>query len=206
MIRDKAKHDLYSSAFDKTIGKYVDGLADDIKPYVKKMIVYGVKAVNSKNEKPTTRTEAEYDFQYVNTIKLFMASLKPSEFINLFPITKDFDGHKYECKDYFYTIECIEKLNQNEQIGEKIDDFLWDYTNIEVSMFLVNSMGCVDSLRRFDGQCGMMEEFFADKGIGMKTLHTDSNGKEFLFDKQSGKTILVTRLKKRRPKWIKAVR
>ena len=206
MIRDKAKHDLYSSAFDKTIREFVDSPTGDIKPIVKKIIAYGVKSVNSKNEKPNTRAEAEYDFQCMSTIKSFMATLTPNEFVNLFPIRKDFDGHKCECKDYFYTVECIEKLSQNEPIGEKIDDFLWDYTNLETSIFLVKSMGCVDNLRRFDGQCGMVEEFFADKGIGMKTLHTDSNGKEFLFDKQSGKTTLVTRPKKRRPKWIKAVR
>ena len=39
------KHDLYTKAFSNTLHAYMANEAQDVKPFIKKMIVYGVKAV-----------------------------------------------------------------------------------------------------------------------------------------------------------------
>ncbi|GAB6151770.1 hypothetical protein JCM17380_05200 [Desulfosporosinus burensis] len=45
---------------------------------------------------------------------MFLASepfCKPYESVNLLPIRKDYRGHKYESKDYFYTRDYIKGLD-----------------------------------------------------------------------------------------------
>jgi hypothetical protein len=59
-----------------------------------------------------------------------MSQLTPREFMNIFPIDKTYDGERFECKDYFYTIKIVRALDQDAPIGDKLDDLLWEYMNI----------------------------------------------------------------------------
>lgn len=198
------KHDLYANAFYNTLHSYIDDQEQDVKPFIKKMIVYGVKAVNSKKESGViTQEEAELDFQYAEIIKSFMGSMTPEEFVNIFPIRKDYRGHKYECKDYFYTRDYIKGLDQDKPIGEEITMFLWEYTNWEINVFTVNCMGYLSNLRRLAGQSSLMEEWAGIMGVKTYTMHTDPKGKQFLFDKMTGKT---TKVRKVRPRYLKAIK
>lgn len=204
MLKATNKHDLYMKAFSNTLHAYMADQEQDVKPFIKKMIVYGVKAVNTKKESEAiTQEDAERDFQYVEIIKSFMGSLTPGEFENLFPIKKDYKGHKYECKDYFYTRDYIENLDQDKPIGEEITMFLWEYTNLEISMFTVNCMSYMSSLRKLAGEPSLMEEWAGIMGVKTYTMHTDPKGKQFLFDKETGKT---TSVKKARPRYLKLIR
>ncbi|SHH86010.1 hypothetical protein [Desulfosporosinus lacus] len=201
---DLIMHDLYTKAFTNTLHAYMANEQQDVKPFIKKMIVYGVKAVNTKKDRETiTQEDAERDFQYVETIKLFMGSLTPAEFVNLFPIRKDYRGHKYECKDYFYTRDYIKGLNPVNPIGDEMTMFLWEYTNWEINMFTVHIMGCMSNLRRLAGQSSLMEEWIGIMEGKTYTMHTDLKGTQFLFDKETGKT---TKVNKRRSKHLKLVR
>lgn len=176
----------------------------DIKPFIKKLIVYGLKAVNANRKTEyATREDAESAFQFAELIKSFMSLLTPKEFINIFPINKDFKGHKWQAKDYFYTRNYIETLEQSKPIGEKITDFLWEYTNIETETFLARLFSIADDIRHFDGYPGMMEEFLNDNGVKTYTMHTDNKGNGFLFDNETGKTMKV---KKPKPRYLKVVR
>lgn len=49
----------------------------------------------------------------------------------------------------------------------------------------------------------MMEEWARIMGLKTYTMHTDQNGKQFLFDKETGK---ITRLRKPKPRYLKLVR
>jgi hypothetical protein len=75
-----------------------------------------------------------------------MALLTPREFTNIFPIEKVYDGAKYETKDYFFTVQAIEKIGWDSVIDDDIVEFLWDYTNIYVSLFLVEMLGCTSDI------------------------------------------------------------
>jgi len=203
-VRNLIKHDLYVKAFHNTLDAYLDDQEPDVMSFMTKMIVYGVKAVNSKKDPEIiTQEDAERDFHYVEAIKSFMGSLTPEEFVNLFPIDKEFNGHKYECKDYFYTRDYLKGLDLNSPIGKEIDEFLWEYTNMEIRMFNVRVIGCMRNLRRLAGNPGIMEEWAEDNGVKTFTMHTDQKGKQFLFDKETGKT---TRVKKVKPRYLKVIR
>lgn len=197
-------HKLYMNAFNKTFSMYLDNPDADFVANIKKLIVYGVKAVNSK-PKPEiiTREEAGYNFHLVEVIKSLMANLTPVEFMNLFPARKDYDGHKYECKDYFSTMEYIKKLVPNNPIGAEIDNFLWDYMNTETHVFLVNVYGAVSDMRQLNGHPGLMEQWAQENGIKTYAMHTDDKGREYLLDRETGKTMKVKRPK---PRYLKVVR
>ena len=53
-----------------------------------------------------------------------LKTLTPKEFITLFPITKNYDGEKYECLDYFSTIELFKNIQMDKPLIDinKIDD------------------------------------------------------------------------------------
>ncbi|MEG6613725.1 phage infection protein [Pseudoclostridium thermosuccinogenes] len=194
------KHDLYLKAFYKMLDEY----ENEPKLTTKKLIVYGVKAVNTA-EKPEYTTK-EYIVQYFNLsemIKLLMSTLTPNEFMNIYPVEKQYDGHRWQTKDYFYTMNYVKGLDPDKPIGEEINDFLWDYMNTDIHVFLANLLGLASDLRRLETGKGIMEEWAEKNGIKTFTKHTDSNGKEYLVDNETGKTM---RVKKPRPKHLKVVR
>lgn len=194
------KNDLYHKAFCRVLDDYNENPVDDIGPVLKKLVYYGVKDVITYNKPESlSQEEAEYNFQRVEVVRAMMANLTPVEFINVFPIRKDYDGARYEMKDYFYTRDYAKELDQNKPIGKEIDNFLWEYHNHEVSLFLVNMMGAASDLRLFQGQPGILEEWADKNGIRTFTLHKDQKGKGFFLDRESGKT---TRIKRSAPRYL----
>jgi len=60
--------------------------------------------------------------------------------------------------------------------------------------------GFASDLRRMDGQPGIMEQWAQENGFKTYTMHTDSKGRQYLFDKETGKTMKVRKL---RPQYLK---
>ncbi|KEI94094.1 phage infection protein (plasmid) [Clostridium botulinum A2B7 92] len=200
---------IYYNAFYNALKEYADTLRKDPKHYedktylLKKVIFYGVKSVNT--EEPTAvRKEKEIDnFNLIFVLNDMMALLTPREFVNLFPIKKDFNGHKFCAKDYFYTKDYINKLNQNDPIGnENILDFLWAYTNDDIFEFVMNSMENLNNLRKLNGEPSLMQEFFRKNGIETYTLNTDLNENEH----SSNNTDTVLKAKNNRVKHLRIIR
>ena len=75
--------------------------------------------------------------------------------------------------------------------------------NTEIHVFLTNLLGYASNLRRLAGQLGIMEQWAEENGIKTYSMHTDSKGKQYLFDKETGKTIKV---RKPRPKYMKVIK
>lgn len=178
------------------------GLVDN---YFKKVVFYGVKMVISMpiNKKDISFEEAQKLFDSICFIKTYMSTLTPSQFINIFPIDKVYDGEKWECKDYFYTMNYLNTLDKNSPIGDKIDELLWEYVNSDVRRFNMACFLTVDVLRAFDGKCSMMEEWADANGIRTLSLKKDSKGKEYFYDKRSHKTFSV---KRPTPRYLKIVK
>jgi hypothetical protein len=199
-----AKHDLYVNAFYNAAKNVPNGLYPGL---TKKLIFYGVKMVNTKPDPQfITEDEAIRDFQFAETIQTLIGTLTPAEFVNMFPITKDFDGHRYGTKDYFYTRDFIRTLSPDEPIGdlEAVMNFLWEYHNWEVRIFFVNvSTSYVDNLCRLEGQPTAWESFCDDNGISTYTFNTDKKGKQFMVDNETGKSV---RVKKRIPRYLKVIK
>lgn len=200
----KENHDLYMNAYNKILQSYLDNPEQPLKPLMSKMIVYGVKAINSKPEPEyVTREEAEYDFNFADCLMGAMSTLKPAEFINLFPIEKDYKGHRWGMKDYFYTRNYIKTLDKDKPIGEKIHHFLWEYTNWEITEFNVQLMEYMSRLRRLDGKPSLAQEWAEMNGLKVFNMYTDDKGTQYLLDPETRKTTKVKPAKRRHLKIAK---
>lgn len=201
----KDKHEIYMKVYLKSLRKILRE-ENEISEHIKKTVFYGVKAITTRPRLDyITREEVIQRFQTINIIQDCIGLLTPREFMNIFPIAKEYDGHKWQMKDYFYTVNYINTLDIDTPIGmgEKALDFLWEYYNRDIIKFSVETMCCMSDLRKLEGQPSLMEEWAAENGIKTYSMHTDSKGNQFLLDKETGTTAKVSKL---RPKHLKVVK
>lgn len=161
---------------------------------------------NGKNQRKEVSTleEAEEWMHYLfSTMDLF-SMLTPLELMQMFPVTKEYDGAKWQTKDYFYTMKELEKLDFNSPIGQQADVFevLTDYQNHDIDHFVVEVMMAMSTVRKFQGQPGIMEEFLADQGVTPVIFHEKEG---YIYDPATGKSQPVQKPKKRMPKWMRIV-
>lgn len=178
-----SKYSLYLNAFKNVVHARMENEADS--HLIKQNIFYLVKIINMK-PKPENYEEAHSDFQLHSILKHLIEKLTPVEFMQLFPIKKEFDGHKYGVKDYFYTIDYIESLEQDKPIKDGLR-FLTEYCNDDIHELNVNMMMNLSYLRQMQGKPSLAVDWARINGIPMYTKHTDHAGNEFLIDEQ-GKT------------------
>lgn len=198
---------LYLQAFIKIMDKAIESgnyTHDDIK----KLVLYGVKYANTQHSNDmTTFEKAEGFYKFVVAISDFMGYLTPNEFMNMFPIIKEYRGHKWGMKDYFYTMKYINTLERDKPIKDQnIDDgsvigFLWEYHNWEIRRFTVNLTTSLSNLQRFQGIPTITDSLFDTFDIKPLNIHK-SNGRQFLLD-SSGKTKA---LHKPLPRYLKQIK
>lgn len=111
--------------------------------------------------------ESRIKFQVIDYIFTVLGCLTLRNLVTTFPITKDYDGAKWECKDYFYTMDVLSKMDWDHPIGrDNMFDFLWDYVNDDLRNVCVEYMNAMSAVYRSQTGKGMMEHFCEDNGIG----------------------------------------
>lgn len=194
---------LYNDALVRLLSFYEN--KELTKEYYKKIVFLGVKCIASFPVRNCSNYD-EVKNMYVSVlfIKEMITKLTIEDFINVFPIQKTYDGERFQCKDYFYTNDYLKKFNMNDNLkDEDLDELLWEYHNVDIRLFNTAFFMIVDSLRRFDGKQSMMEEWADANGVSTYKLHKDSNGKEYLYDKKTRKTI---RVRKPKPRYLKVIK
>lgn len=201
------KEQLYLQAFVSTNQKAIEkGIYthDDIK----KLVFYGVRYANTRcHHDISTLEEAEGFYKFITAISDFIGYLTPNEFMNIFPISKEYDGYKYECKDYYYTMEYLNTLERDKPIKEQSIDngsvigFLWEYHNWEIRRFAVTLITSLSRLQKLQGQPTVTDKLFDMFSIEPLTLY-ESNGKQFLLN-ANGKTVAVY---KPLPRYLKQIK
>jgi hypothetical protein len=130
-----------------------------------------------------------------------------NELVNMFPILKEYDGEKYECKDYFSTIQFLETLDWNKPIGQEIHEFLSSYYNNDIINFCVKELLLMDKINKREGRKGIMEQFLemADPQgkIDVITVHKDEG---YIYHKNTGKTEKIRKPRKRKPSYMSVVK
>lgn len=143
-----------------------------------KTLFYGVKYLIKSNpdDKSAGLTGVLVLLEDFNFIKSLMSTLKYKEFINIFPIEKEYDGRKWECKDYYTTIEYLEDKNLDDIIGDDIDEFLNYYWNNDILHFNVKQFMTFDRIQKYNGKVGLLETFIKEitKGKPIKTLNVET--------------------------------
>lgn len=199
------KRELYKSAFVRAITKPIESEFLH-KDNLKQIVYYGVKYVNSINQdkKIIVREQVENEFALIDTIKNFMRCLTLDELINIFPITKEYDGEKYYCKDYLYAVNEFKKYDYNEQIGNNLEEILWDCMNRDLFEFQANLFSTMSNIKKMNGEPSIMEEFMEKEGVETFTMN-EANGISYLQSSKTGKTFPLKEKPKRKPKYLRVI-
>ena len=104
-------------------------------------------------------------FYLMECILQLTGYLTPREFITMFPITKDYDGDRYECKDYYYTMNSISEFGLDRAIGDDALGFLFDYWNREINELMVHFMGIIGRMNILNGGEDIALKLMEDAGV-----------------------------------------
>jgi hypothetical protein len=146
--------------------------------------------------------------QTYKSIEALISLMTPEEIIRTFPITKTYDGKRWECADYFSTLSLFDGLNKNLSLMVQFKepfDVLYGYQNPHICRLLTGMMCTVDRLRRAEGKDDLLTSFCKEQGIEPpETIRVckDAKGKSYAID-NNGKSMP---LHKARPKWLRVVK
>jgi len=101
--------------------------ASDRKPDIYKAIYHGVSFGAVLDEKQTALNPEEL-FAFFESVNTLIGILTPIELTGIFPIDKIYDGAKWQLKDYFSTMDALNKYGMDKPIGENYMQVLWTYT------------------------------------------------------------------------------
>lgn len=176
---------------------------EDEKEFSKKFIFLMTKVSTFESKKEMSYEDLQDKLSGMLMLTDMMAELTPVEFMQLFPIPKEYDGEKYGMKDYFSTMEYVRKHPANRTIGkENILDFLMEYYNVDIMEFEVRMLSVISDIRKLDGEMGVMEEFLSENGIPSYS-YFEKEG--IMINRQTGEVTKVSKPKKRFPKYMKVV-
>lgn len=131
--------------------------------------------------------DARVWFEYLNVIFETMGYMTIKNFVTTFPITNDYDGEKYGCKDYFFTVDMLKQYDPEERIGqERVKDFLFDYQNMDIHRAVIMQMCYTSKLYQQETGRNMAEEFLNDILSGPED---EENG--FKIDYETGEISKV---------------
>ena len=165
-------------------------------------IFYGVKLIVSTMSEQVNESEAR--FWMIEAIKTHMKELTPLDLMQMFPVDKRYNGHKYGCKDYFSTMDALHGHGLGKPLGDAVDRILLDYMNHETMEFVVAGMSALNAIRRRNGSKDLFEEFFGRQGVKLQTytMSTDEKGRRWLTDTDTGER---QRVRVKRPRYLKVV-
>lgn len=116
-----------------TLVKWKEQLPEGFNKY----LYHGIKFMPTAFDHNWEYTDDELSewFNQINQIGNMISLLTPREFMNIFPITKDYDGCKHGVKDYFFTMNVIRKMGIDHSIDEPYE-FLFDYMNWDIQSYM----------------------------------------------------------------------
>src|SRR5699024_12254405 len=92
----------------------------------KKIIFWGVKSLGHGNQEFLKKENAGERLSLYRFVSDLIDRITTRQLINIFPITKDYDGYKYEMKDYFCAMDTCKEHGLDKPIGNSYA-FLCDY-------------------------------------------------------------------------------
>lgn len=190
--------DIYIRTFENNLMKYEIGKEN--KEILKKLSFYGIKIVNQyiKENKTIEYEDLLKILEFIELVKIIVSLLTPNELITVFPIEKRYDGEKYQIKDYYFTLEELQKIGMNNIIRERVDELLWDYQNKDIREFQINSINILSHLYKYETGESLTEKWAKESNIQTyQSYDSDLVNKKYIYDTRSGKRIKVERKKPR---------
>ena len=135
-------------------------------------------------DEPATLDEVKAKYQLFDFLFSVLGGLTLRNFVTTFPITKEYDGAKWESKDYFYTMDVLSSMDWDQPIGrDNVFDLLWDYVNHDLRKVNVEYTNVLSAAYRSQTGKGIMEQFCEDNGIATFSVDRDTG---FMVDNKTG--------------------
>ncbi|MBD5535155.1 MAG: hypothetical protein HDQ99_05785 [Lachnospiraceae bacterium] len=117
-------------------------------------------------DEPKTLKQNQYRFQMIDNIFGVLGCMTLRNFVTTFPIDKTYDGAKWECKDYFSTMEVLSKMDWDKPIGrDELSELLWDYDNADLRHAYVEFTTAMSAIYRAQTGKGIAETWCDNIGI-----------------------------------------
>lgn len=162
------KNAIYSAAYQRFLQKNrINDVEKLPKDKAKQYIFLGIKAYGAEYARREKRpgiqgiTNRYSDF---SKIMQSIGTMTPKQLQQLFPISKEYDGDKYEMKDYYFTLHALEKAGMDKPIGSEMEaaHLLWDYQNTDIRFFLMAYMGCIEDMYTYEIDDRPFKEFYKE--------------------------------------------
>lgn len=119
--------------------------------------------------------ESQSIVQLIDVIFTICGYLRLRNFVTTFPIDKTYDGAKWDCKDYFYTIDVLSKLDWDKPIGrDDLSELLWDYMNADLRHAYIEFTNAMSAIYKAQTGKGLAEQFFEEHGIPTYTVDRET--------------------------------
>lgn len=157
---------VYERAITRFLNKHNDP-EEFSREDIKKLIYLEIKYIGAINR--IRRKEAKISFfkqtpmerfNLMDTIVKLIGLLTPIELTQLFPVEKYYNGAAIQTKDYYYTMEEINKLDPRKPIGKEAFSLLWDYQNWDITIFIVEFMQTINLVGMYNGQPDALDVIF----------------------------------------------
>lgn len=158
-------------------------------------------------DEPHTLDDYRFMFKGISIFVDMLSLMTPAELLQTFPVTKTYNGAKYQCKDYFSSMDSLKGLDMNKQFnkqGVNMMKTLCDYQNTWIDDIVVSSMLLVDRIRIAEGKDDLFTAFCKAQGKEPpRTLKMckSPDGKQYMMD-ENGKTLKVHKPK---PRYLRLV-
>ena len=174
----------------KVVAIYDCSALNQCRDNLKRAVFYAVKYFSLEridrrhSTEPRTLEQVNADFSLLECVKMLMGQLTPRELMSMFPIRKEYDGEKWGCKDYFYTIERLKDFDLDAPLGDKgLEYFLWCYWNDDLFAFYAVAFSIISNMYKAQTGEGILEKWCEDQGIGTYTINQE---KGIIQDNQTG--------------------
>lgn len=151
--------------------------------------ICSIREVKRENDRLGTGYEPSLEeqkirFQLIDAIFMVCGYLTLRNFVTTFPVDKTYDGAKWECKDYFSTMEVLSNMDWDKPIGrDELSELLWDYDNADLRHAYVEFTTAMSAIYRAQAGKGIAEQFCEDHGIGTYTVDRESG---IMINNQTG--------------------
>lgn len=140
----------------------------------------------------------------IKTLERAIQRLTLRDILSFFPIGKEYNGKRWQCKDYYTAMELVNDIGMDTPLSERPDvniiSLFSDLNNPHLLNFVVTYLCIVDASRRKMGKVSLIEEFTGTKPM---VLRKDAKGKEVMVDPKTNKSYRVS---KKRPSYLKTVK
>jgi len=119
-------------------------------------------------------------YEFLKVLTTLFGRLTPREIMIYFPISKTYQGEKWETKDYYYTLEYLSTIHMDEPIGTSFEDvfnFIWEYQNSKIKALGIALMKSLDKFQTLSGKETFMQYLSRSSNEPQRTKLKVINGK-----------------------------